>query len=66
MVYSPLDFFERRTTFLLFQFDRMQKIKDAVAQIIQEHLGLSDEEASAQKEELEAQIKETSLAYLKD
>ena len=66
MVYSPLDFFERRTTFLLFQFDRMQKIKDAVAQIIQEHLGLSDEEASAQKEELEAQIKETSRAYLKD
>lgn len=66
MVYSPLDFFERRTTFLLFQFDRMLAIKDAVSKIIAEHLDLSDDEVAKQADELAAQIKETSLADLKN
>lgn len=64
-VYTPLDFFARRTTLMLFQHDKMLEVKDAVSQTIVDHFGLDQATADQQIKALEAEIAKAELQYLK-
>lgn len=64
-VYTPLDFFARRTTFMLFQHDKMLAVKDAVTQTIVDYFGLDQATADQQKTALDEEIAKAELQYLK-
>lgn len=64
-VYTPLDFFARRTTFMLFQHDKMLVVKDAVSQTIVDYFGLDQATADQQKTALDEEIAKAELQYLK-
>lgn len=64
-VYTPLDFFARRTTFMLFQHDKMLAVKDAVSQTIVDYFGLDQATADQQKTALDEEIAKAELQYLK-
>ncbi|MEY8370627.1 type 1 glycerol-3-phosphate oxidase [Aerococcaceae bacterium 50-4] len=64
-VYTPLDFFARRTTLMLFQHDKMLEVKDGVSRTIVDYLGLDQATADQQKAELDAEIAKAELQYLK-
>lgn len=64
-VYTPLDFFARRTTFMLFQHDKMLAVKDAVSQTIVDYFGLDQAAADQQKTALDEEIAKAELQYLK-
>lgn len=64
-VYTPLDFFARRTTFMLFQHDKMLAVKDAVSQTIVDYFGLDQATADQQNKALEEEIAKAELQYLK-
>lgn len=64
-VYSPLDFFSRRTTLMLFQHDKMLKVKDAVSQTIADYLALDEATVASQTKALEDEIAQSELQYLK-
>ncbi|MFV8290675.1 type 1 glycerol-3-phosphate oxidase [Aerococcus viridans] len=64
-VYTPLDFFARRTTLMLFQHDKMLEVKDAVSQTIVDHFGLDQATADQQNKTLEEEIAKAELQYLK-
>lgn len=65
MTYTANDFFERRTTYLLFKRDEMLTLVDPVLNTIQDYFKLSDKEISMQGEVLQARIDESSLAHLR-
>lgn len=64
-VYTPLDFFARRTTFMLFQHDKMLAVKDAVSQTIVDYFGLDQATEDQQKTALDEEIAKAELQYLK-
>lgn len=64
-VYTPLDFFARRTTFMLFQHDKMLAVKEAVSQTIVDYFGLDQATADQQKTALDEEIAKAELQYLK-
>lgn len=64
-VYTPLDFFTRRTTFMLFQHDKMLVVKDEVSQTIVDYFGLDQATADQQKTALDEEIAKAELQYLK-
>lgn len=64
-VYTPLDFFARRTTLMLFQHDKMLEVKDAVSQTIVDYFELDQATADQQKTALDEEIAKAELQYLK-
>lgn len=64
-VYTPLDFFARRTTLMLFQHDKMLEVKDAVSQTIVDYFELDQANADQQTAALDAEIAKAELQYLK-
>lgn len=64
-VYTPLDFFARRTTLMLFQHDKMLAVKDGVRQVIVDYLDLDADVADAQAKALDEEIAKAELQYLK-
>ena len=64
-VYTPLDFFARRTTLMLFQHDKMLEVKDAVSQTIVDYFELDQATADQQNKALEEEIAKAELQYLK-
>lgn len=65
MVYTAVDFFLRRTNYLLFDIKALEHLAEPVLLAIQLHLSLSDETYLAQRKELEEAINDHRLAYLK-
>lgn len=66
MVYTAVDFFLRRTNYLLFQIDALETLSEPVLNTIKEHLGLNEQESTLQNNELNQTVAEHSLAYLKE
>lgn len=65
MTYSAVDFFLRRTNYMLFDMKAIHPLATPVTQLIKEHLDLSDEAYDAQVQELKREIAEHRLSYLK-
>lgn len=65
MVLTPVDYFLRRTNYMLFINERLEEIKEPVLAVMSEYFDWSAEEAQRQRQELEQQLKETRLAELK-
>ena len=65
MVYTAVDFFLRRTNYLLFQIDALETLSEPVLKTIKEHLELNEQEYTRQNTELNQAVAEHSLAYLK-
>ncbi|XJS10057.1 type 1 glycerol-3-phosphate oxidase [Aerococcaceae bacterium WGS1372] len=65
-VYSSEDFFLRRTNYMLFRSEEMPSLIESVQAIIQDYLGLTDEERTQQYDELVESINEHSLKALKE
>lgn len=65
MTFTAVDFFLRRTNYLLFDIKALEILAEPVLLSIQFHLTLSDEVYTAQRTELEAAINHHQLAYLK-
>ncbi|WP_413539857.1 type 1 glycerol-3-phosphate oxidase [Aerococcus viridans] len=64
-VYTPSDFFARRTTLMLFQHDKMLEVKDAVSQTIVDYFELDQATADQYTAALDAEIAKAELQYLK-
>lgn len=65
-VYSSEDFLLRRTNYMLFRSEEMNSLIDPIHSIIQQVLGLSDQEKERQYEQLIESINEHSLKDLKE
>lgn len=65
MTYTAIDFFLRRTNYMLFDIKALDQLAEPTLLIIKEHLDLSDEEYETQVQLLKQEIDEHSLAYLK-
>lgn len=65
MTYTAIDFFLRRTNYMLFNIKALDKLAEPSIRLIIEHLNLSDEEYQKQKQSLKEAIDEHRLAYLK-
>lgn len=65
MIYSAVDFFLRRTNYLLFDIKALEDLAEPVLLSIQHHLSLSNETYTAQMIELEEAINHHRLDYLK-
>lgn len=65
MVYSAVDFFLRRTNYLLFNIQALDELANPCLELIREHLKLTDKAFARQSQELQDAIAEHSLAYLK-
>lgn len=65
MAYSAIDFFLRRTNYMLFDIKSLNNLSEPILLIIKEHLNLSDEEYKRQVDTLKEAVDRHSLAYLK-
>ncbi|MGG5357797.1 MULTISPECIES: type 1 glycerol-3-phosphate oxidase [unclassified Enterococcus] len=66
MVHTPVDYLLRRTNHLLFMKESLDEVKQPVIDIMAEYFEWDEAEKVKMTEELEAQIQETQLAYLKE
>lgn len=65
MVYSAVDFFLRRTNYMLFDIIAIETLAEPVLLTIQEELSLNETQLTAQRVDLQKSIDEHRLAYLK-
>ncbi|HJB22762.1 MAG TPA: type 1 glycerol-3-phosphate oxidase [Candidatus Jeotgalibaca pullicola] len=65
MVLTPVDYFMRRTNYLLFMSDRLNVIKHPVVDAMAEYFEWDSSTKEKHLTELDKQIAETELAYLK-
>lgn len=65
MTYTAIDFFLRRTNYMLFDIKSLNDLSEPILLIINEHLNLSNQEYIRQVDALKEAIDVHSLAYLK-
>lgn len=66
MVLTPLDYFMRRTNFILFMRDELDAVKQPVINKMSDFYGWSTEEKTRYAEEFEAVVAESDLKSLKE
>ena len=65
-VLTPNDYFLRRTNYMLFMRDKMDRLIDPVLNIMQEYFGWSDEEKQNHMDHLQKALYDNDLIALKE